>query len=185
MRITNYSVHLAYSTFPFGQEKEFIRAKRETFNKYRHDSEECMNEGKKLESYLYKPLVFHLFGPFDVVFLFSVFTHILPVDMQPLLQFLVRSLTPDGQILASFFVLNETSRRGIERGTAHRQFAHAIDGAHIDNPDVPEGAVGYAEEDLRKHISDAGLAVAHWSPGKWSGQVEGAWLWQDTLTLTL
>ena len=50
---------------------------------------------------------------FDVTFLFSVFTHILPADMGPLLRFLERTLAPGGEILASFFVLNDTSIRGI------------------------------------------------------------------------
>lgn len=120
---------------------------------------------------------------FDVSFLFSVFTHILPADMAPLLHFLRKTLTPGGEILASFFLLNDTSVRGIDLGTSHRPFPFQIDGARIDNDEVPEGAVAYAEVDLERHVSDAGLAISHVSPGKWSGQVPDAWHWQDMVVL--
>lgn len=123
-------------------------------------------------------------GQFDVSFLFSVFTHILPADIGPLLEFLQRTLKPRGEILASFFVLNETSLRGIELGTSHRPFPFQIDGARIDNDEVPEGAVAYAEDDLLRHFADAGLTAVNVSPGKWSGQVADAWHWQDMVVLT-
>jgi len=119
-------------------------------------------------------------APFDLAFLFSVFTHILPKDVLPLLQFLKSTLKPDGRILATFFVLNETSLRGIEAGTSHRPFPHQIKGARIDNVDVPEGAVAYTEEDVRKYAAEAGLSVRI-SQGKWCGQLPKAWHWQDTL----
>ena len=121
---------------------------------------------------------------FDVSFLFSVFTHILPADMGPLLDFLRRTLKPGGEVLASFFVLNETSIRGIDAGTSHRPFPFHVHGARIDNDEIPEGAVAYVEDDLRGLIADAGLTLAHMSPGKWSGQVPDAWHWQDMVVLT-
>ena len=121
---------------------------------------------------------------FDLSFLFSVFTHILPPDIEPLLGFLARTLKPGGEILASFFVLNEISLRGIDLGTSHRPFPFQIDGARIDNDEVPEGAVAYAEDDLFRHISNAGLAISHFSQGKWSGAVPDSKHWQDMLVLT-
>jgi len=121
--------------------------------------------------------------PFDLSFLFSVFTHILPKDVPPLLSFLKRTLAADGRIVASFFVLNEASIRGIDEGTSHRPFPFPIKGARIDNKDIPEGAVAYTQDDLYRHVEDAGLRVARFSQGKWSGQVPDAWHWQDTLVL--
>jgi len=119
-------------------------------------------------------------GAFDIAFLFSVFTHILPKDVPPLLKFLKSQLKPDGQILATFFVLNEASIRGIDEGTSHRPFPFQIKGARIDNDEIPEGAVAYFEEDVRRHAADIGLTV-RMSQGKWSGQVPDAWHWQDSL----
>ena len=86
--------------------------------------------------------------------------------------------------MATFFVLNEASLRGLEEGTSHRPFAFPIDGARIDNKDVPEGAVAYAEEDVRRHAADAGLALALFSQGRWSGQLPDAWHSQDMLVFT-
>lgn len=122
--------------------------------------------------------------PFDVAFLFSVFTHVLPEDMDPLLAFLKRSLKPGGQVMASFFILNDVSLNGIEQGTSHRPFPYSFGAARIDNEDVPEGAVAYAEDDLADYVERAGLTIAHTSYGGWSGQQSDTWHWQDNLVLT-
>ncbi len=123
-------------------------------------------------------------APFDVTFLFSVFTHILPADMDPLLAFLKKTLKPGGQVMASFFILNEKSLAGIEQGTSHRPFPYSYHGAMIDNEDVPEGAVAYTEADLTGYIERAGLSIAETSYGGWSGQYDDNWHWQDNLVLT-
>jgi hypothetical protein len=69
MGIENFAIHLAYSTFPTGNEQKFIESKLGNFTKYIEDTENCMIEGHKVDTALYRPLVFHLFGTFDVVFI--------------------------------------------------------------------------------------------------------------------
>lgn len=69
MGIENFAIHLAYSTFPTGNEQTFIDSKLKNFTKYVEDTENCMINGDKVDTALYKPLVFHLFGTFDVVFI--------------------------------------------------------------------------------------------------------------------
>ena len=69
MGIENFAVHLAYSTFPTGNEQKFIESKLSNFSTYIKDTENCMFANHKVDSALYKPLVFHLFGTFDVVFI--------------------------------------------------------------------------------------------------------------------
>jgi hypothetical protein len=66
--VENYAIHLAFSTFPSGKELEFVRAKRKTFSDYRVESEKHLIDNQKIEDCLYNPLIFHLFGTFDVVF---------------------------------------------------------------------------------------------------------------------
>ena len=49
----------------------------------------------------------------DLAFLFSVFTHVLPDDVAPLLKFLAKNVKKGGQIFATFFILNDASKHGI------------------------------------------------------------------------
>ncbi|WP_340199957.1 hypothetical protein [Ascidiimonas sp. W6] len=69
MGVENFAIHLAYSTFPTGNERDFIENKLHNFTRYVEDTQQCMIEGQELDACLYKPLVFHLFGTFDVVFI--------------------------------------------------------------------------------------------------------------------
>ena len=48
--------------------------------------------------------------PFDLAFLFSVFTHVLPGDMDPLLSFLKKSLKPGGQVMACLLYTSPSPR---------------------------------------------------------------------------
>ncbi len=80
---------------------------------------------------------------FDTCFLFSVFTHVLPENINELLEFIFMALNPGGEMLASFFLLNERSLAEINAGRAIRKFAFEHNGARIDNIDVPEGAVAH------------------------------------------
>ena len=118
----------------------------------------------------------------DLAFLFSVFTHVLPDDVPPLLKYLSENVKKGGQIFATFFILNEASKRGIEKGNSHRPFPFPYQNARIDNSEVPEGAVAYEEDDLRGYFADAGLEVEEMSFGNWSGH-RNSWHWQDNVVL--
>jgi len=61
-----FAVHLAYSVFPPQNEEKFIETKRNTFQKYIEETNKSMF-GSDIPSTCYRPLVFHLFGSFDVV----------------------------------------------------------------------------------------------------------------------
>lgn len=67
--IGNFAVHLAFSTLPSENESDFIKAKRGNFTEYREGIARYMglDENQNPER-LYNPLVYHLFGTFDVVF---------------------------------------------------------------------------------------------------------------------
>jgi len=76
-------------------------------------------------------------GPFNLAFLFSVFTHVLPEDCDFLLGFLNSQLSQPGQILTSWFLLNDATQAAIDNGKAHRKFVTSYGNARIDNPRVP------------------------------------------------
>ena len=117
-------------------------------------------------------------SPFNLVFLFSVFTHILPDDFDFLLEFLKSQLEPAGEIFSTFFILNDKTQAAINAGKAHRNFATELGGARIDNPDVPEGAVAYYEHDVIERFRRAGFSDIQIHYGKWRGTLD-SWIWQD------
>jgi len=119
-------------------------------------------------------------GPFDLAFLFSVFTHVLPEDCDFLLKFLNSQLTRPGEIFTSFFLLNDATQQAIDNGTAHRKFATAYGDARIDNAEVPEGAVAYYEADVLQRFANAGFSNVQIHYGKWRGKID-SWVWQDII----
>lgn len=110
---------------------------------------------------------------FDFVFLTSVFTHMLPADVEHYLAETGRVLAPGGRCLITYFLLNEESLRRMEAGGAapERTFRHDLGGCRVVNPEAPEAAVAYAEEDVRRMYERVGLEIVE--PllyGGWSGK---------------
>lgn len=68
MGIEKFSIHLAYSTMPVGKEKEFKQNKEKVFKDYLETTGKYFNR-TEIEPFLYKPLTYHLFGTFDIVFI--------------------------------------------------------------------------------------------------------------------
>ena len=111
---------------------------------------------------------------FDFVILTSVFTHMLPPETDHYLSEIARVLAPGGRCFATFFLLNEESLALIGAGKSERPMGHALGECRVDNPDVPEDAVGYPEEAARALFARHGMAVRE--PvryGKWCGRA--AW----------
>ncbi|NQS91273.1 MAG: class I SAM-dependent methyltransferase [Chloroflexi bacterium] len=82
---------------------------------------------------------------FDFVFLTSVFTHMLPLDMENYLSEISRVLKIGGRCLITFFILNEESEGLIRAGHSKLDFCYKInDGLTIDEND-PEAAIAYNE----------------------------------------
>lgn len=119
-------------------------------------------------------------GPFDLAFLFSVFTHILPEDCDLLLETLCAQLTPDGELFSSWFLLNEDTERAIKAGETSRKFSVEYGAARIDHPKVPEGAVAYYEADVLDRFARAGLVDVRIIYGDWRGK-QGNKVWQDII----
>lgn len=107
---------------------------------------------------------------FDVVFLTSVFTHLLPADMKQYIAEIGRVLKPGGRCLATFFLLNDESV-GLMGTKGTFNFKYQGPGYHSSDPDTPEKAVAYPEDLIRKLFEDNGMRVEQ--PirfGSWSGR---------------
>jgi ubiquinone/menaquinone biosynthesis C-methylase UbiE len=108
---------------------------------------------------------------FDFVFLTSVFTHMLPRDIQHYLSEIRRVLRPRGSCLMTFFLLNDDAREAIREGRSHRRFEHEGDGYFYDIEKVHEGAVAYREEDALSFLQGAGFGLrAPIKYGRWAGR---------------
>lgn len=110
-------------------------------------------------------------GAFTCVFATSVFTHMQTAELKGYLQQIARVLRPTGKCLLTFFLLNEESTRLIREGKSQFPFAHELRGCWTTDKAVPESAIAYAEPDLRRMLTDAGLDVVE--PiryGSWCGR---------------
>ncbi len=101
---------------------------------------------------------------FDLVFLTSVFTHMLPPEVRHYLSEIRRVLRPQGRCLMTFFLLNEDSGRAGPPREANpnapsRTFAYEGDGYRYDVAESPEAAVGYRERDVLGFLEQAGFEV--------------------------
>jgi SAM-dependent methyltransferase len=121
---------------------------------------------------------------FDAILLSSVFTHMLPQDVEHYLREISRLLTPAGVCVASYFILNGESRAGVESGRSFVSFdvKHPSGVCRLHDADVPEAAVAYEDTYLRQIHDHAGLRIRHHRRGRWwSGEAHD----QDVLTTAL
>lgn len=106
---------------------------------------------------------------FDFVFATSVFTHMLPKDVEHYLTEISRVLRPGGRCLSTFFILNESVE--IQKETKELDFKYDIGIYKTDNVKEHESAVAYREQYIRSLYKKVGLKVRepiHY--GSWSGR---------------
>jgi SAM-dependent methyltransferase len=85
-------------------------------------------------------------GCFDVVLLASVFTHMLPRDVEAYLSEISRVLARHGRCLLSLFLLNGESEDMIAAGRSTQMFRFQVDECLTIDADNPEAAIAYREE---------------------------------------
>jgi len=117
---------------------------------------------------------------FDLAVLFSVFTHVLPNDCDYLLKFLKSRLLTSGEVFCSWFLINDETQKAIDAGQSGRNFEHHHGAARIENPEVPEAAVAYNEQDVLDRFKKAGFSDVRVHYGLWRGCVK-SWLYQDVI----
>ncbi len=108
---------------------------------------------------------------FDFVFLTSVFTHMLPQELENYLSEIVRVLNRGGKCLITFFLLNPESLRLINENLTTLDFKSDIGYYRLFNPDVPELAVAYDESFIQRLYEEHKLKIVkpiHY--GLWCGR---------------
>lgn len=110
---------------------------------------------------------------FDFTFLTSVFTHMLPRDMEHYIWEIARVLKPGGKAVITFFILNEESERLRITPQSKVPFEHLFqDGAvRVGQLENPEGVVAYPEATVRQVLEQHRLVLIQ--PiyfGSWCGR---------------
>lgn len=119
---------------------------------------------------------------FDFIMLASVFTHMMPDAVAHYLREIARVLAPGGTCMASYFLLNDETRPGVESGRSFMSFPvqHASGVCRLHDATVPESAVAFEETFVHRIHEQAGLHIkdirrGHW----WNGKTHD----QDVLTV--
>lgn len=107
---------------------------------------------------------------FDLVFLASVFTHMMPDEVDNYLSEISRVLKPGGRCLISYFLLNEESLGLIEAGKSPLDFKPSTGVYRVVDPEKPEHAVGYDEKHVLGLYEKHGLRPSAPEYGSWCGR---------------
>lgn len=110
---------------------------------------------------------------FDTIVLTSVFTHMMPDDVQNYLHEIAKVMKADGKCFATFFILNKHSEQEMNQGKAYFNFKHTYDGYALLSRKVKEADVAYDEARLLQMIDKAGLEPVRIIYGEWCNSTDG------------
>lgn len=108
---------------------------------------------------------------FDLIFLISVFTHMLPGSVENYLSEIARTLKPTGRCFITFFLLNDESENQIRAGNAHHTFPFPYGACRVHSFETPETEIAYPEQLVINLFEKYNLEVIppiHY--GSWSGR---------------
>lgn len=128
---------------------------------------------------------FHVnyYDHYDFIFLTSVFTHIMEDGLRHYLSEIAKALTPSGRVFATFFLINEESRRLINEEKADWNFCYPMDhGAYFIEKN-PEAALAYNEDFIIELYRENGLEINDIYYGSWCGR-ENYLSYQDIIIAT-
>lgn len=110
---------------------------------------------------------------FDLILLKSVFTHMVPADMQSYLSEISRVMRPGARSVITYFLLNAESMAFVRRGEdVHKlRFTYQDDPlCRIADPNVPESVVAHDEERIREFYAASGCTLLEITYGNWCGR---------------
>ena len=115
---------------------------------------------------------------FDMVYLTSVFTHMLAKEVENYLCEISRSLKQGGQVLATWYLLDETSQAA-ER--PHIDFAYEFDAvSRTSVKSTPEAAIAFDINFVKSLYEKAGLEIVTIEFGHWA-RPDSPYMLQDLI----
>lgn len=121
---------------------------------------------------------------FNFVFLTSVFTHMLPQDMENYVNEISRVLKRGARCFSTFFLLNDGSLELMRMKQSDLDFCYDFGLFRATSDRVPEAVVAYPEPHVREVYHRHGLAII--DPvycGSWSGRADSL-SYQDIIVAT-
>jgi SAM-dependent methyltransferase len=121
---------------------------------------------------------------FDFVYLTSVFTHMLPEDMENYLGEVTRVLKPGGRCFITYFLLTSDSLKSMSQNGSSIDFKDALSGCRVQDTEEPEAAVAYEQDRIFQLYDKHELVISgpvHY--GTWSGFSHGL-SYQDIIVAT-
>ena len=109
-------------------------------------------------------------GSFSFVMLGSVFTHMLPDDLENYLSEVNRVLIQGGRCLITYFLLNDESVRLIETGKSTIGFKYEFGKYRTDTLEIPELAIALDDGWIKGLYRDRGLTITRLDYGSWCGR---------------
>jgi len=106
---------------------------------------------------------------FDIVALWSVFTHMFPTDVAHYLAEISRVLKPGGRVVASYFLFNDQILALMQDSRTQMNFNHELENCRTTNPNMPEDALAMNDRWLQTVHEDVGLTPQSILYGGWSG----------------
>ncbi len=100
----------------------------------------------------------------------SVFTHMLPPDLENYLSEVHRVLVKSGRCLITYFLLNEESLCHIGAGDSRLDLKYVYDKYRTVSCEVPEQAIAYDEGWIRDRYRRLGLRELSLDYGSWCGR---------------
>lgn len=121
---------------------------------------------------------------FDTVFLFSVFTHMQPKEVQNYLNEIYRVLKTDGKCLSTFFLYDDQNEDYISKENKGFCFLYQKENYRLMNEKVPSANIAFKEELLFEMVETSQLKLENKIYGTWSNRaVNDLFDYQDILIL--
>jgi SAM-dependent methyltransferase len=119
---------------------------------------------------------------FDTIFLFSVFTHMQPLEVQNYFNEIQRVLKPGGKCLGTFFLYDDQIEKEISNKENKINFPYERENYRLMNQKVPSANIAFKETYIDKMIEVSSLKIENKIYGSWSKRTcEGLSDFQDIL----
>lgn len=108
---------------------------------------------------------------FNFVFLTSVFTHMLPADVENYLAEIHRVLKKNEECFATFFIIDEEMEHS-KNPNARKKFLHNFGNYFLMDKNVKEANVAYKKKYIMDTLKKHNFEVTNFIKGSWSGTHE-------------
>jgi len=109
---------------------------------------------------------------FDFISLISVFTHMIPIDLENYVSEISRVLKKNGKCLLTFFLLNSDRDQNIKNNLTKKTFKFHFSGYRSEFEKIPEKAIAFEETIIRDLLKKYNLIIQepiHF--GEWGGSI--------------